>query len=119
MNGKIQLPEPYEKNIRQAVKILRAAGCTHIFLFGSLAENRLRESSYIDIAVQRCPRGDSFSAADAELKIESVSPNQGMVGQDLAVTITGIGFDENTHVSICTEGEEDIAVVLQDVSELR
>ncbi len=27
MNDKIQLPEPYEKNIRQAVKILRAAGC--------------------------------------------------------------------------------------------
>ncbi|GEM_PF-2674714 len=40
------------------------------------------------------------SAAYAELKIESVSPNQGVVGQDLAVTITGSGFDENTRVSM-------------------
>ena len=40
------------------------------------------------------------SAADAELRIESVTPDQGVAGQELAVMITGTGFDENTRVSV-------------------
>ena len=38
--------------------------------------------------------------AYAELRIESVTPGQGVAGQELAVTITGTGFDENTRVSM-------------------
>jgi len=38
------------------------------------------------------------SAAYAELRIESVTPDQGVAGQELAVTITGTGFDENIRV---------------------
>jgi len=38
------------------------------------------------------------SVADAELRIESVTPDQGVAGQELNVTITGTGFDENTRV---------------------
>lgn len=38
--------------------------------------------------------------AFGELNIDSVFPPQGVVGEDLAVTLTGSGFDENTRVSI-------------------
>jgi hypothetical protein len=40
------------------------------------------------------------SPALAELTLESVYPNQGVLGQDLAVTLKGKGFDENTRVSM-------------------
>lgn len=60
MNKKINIPKSYKKNIRQAVEILREAGCTHIFLFGSLAEDNFREGSDIDIAVRGCPAGKFF-----------------------------------------------------------
>ncbi|MDM8551035.1 nucleotidyltransferase domain-containing protein [Desulfobacterales bacterium HSG2] len=43
-----------------AVEILISEGCSDIFLFGSLAENNVREGSDIDIAVQGCPRGKFF-----------------------------------------------------------
>ena len=54
------ITENYEKNIRQAVEILKEAGCREIFLFGSLAENRIREGSDIDIAVRGCPKEKFF-----------------------------------------------------------
>ncbi|MGE0086308.1 MAG: nucleotidyltransferase family protein [Desulfococcaceae bacterium] len=54
------LTENYDKNIRQAVEILKQAGCREIFLFGSLAENAIREGSDIDIAVRGCPKGKFF-----------------------------------------------------------
>jgi len=56
----INIPESYQKNIRRAVEILKEAGCSDIFLFGSLAENNFREGSDIDIAVRGCPRGKFF-----------------------------------------------------------
>ena len=40
------------------------------------------------------------STVFAELKLESVYPNQGVLGQDLAVTLKGTGFDENARVSM-------------------
>ncbi len=56
VNKKINIPKSYEENIRRAVEILREAGCSDIFLFGSLAEDNFREGSDIDIAVRGCPR---------------------------------------------------------------
>jgi hypothetical protein len=38
------------------------------------------------------------SGAWAELKLESVSKTLGMTGQDMEVTLTGTGFDQNTKV---------------------
>jgi len=38
------------------------------------------------------------SGAWAELKLESVSKTLGMTGQDLELTLTGTGFDQNTKV---------------------
>lgn len=56
----MQLPEPYRKNVRLALEILKEAGCSDIFLFGSLAENNIREGSDIDIAVRGCPKRKFF-----------------------------------------------------------
>lgn len=60
MHGTSQLPEIYQNNIRTAVEILKDAGCGDIFLFGSLAENTVREGSDIDIAVRGCPKTKFF-----------------------------------------------------------
>jgi len=60
MNKIMQLPEPYRKNVRMAVEILKEVGCDDIFLFGSLAENNIREGSDIDIAVRGCPARKFF-----------------------------------------------------------
>lgn len=55
-----QLPKVYESDIRRAVQILKEAGCTHVFLFGSLAAGKIRDGSDIDLAIRGCPRGQFF-----------------------------------------------------------
>ncbi len=60
MTPKIQVPEVYEKDISRAVAILKAAGCSQVFLFGSLASGKVREGSDIDLAVRGCPQGSFF-----------------------------------------------------------
>ena len=60
MEKKVQLPEVYEKDVTRAVAILKAAGCTHVFLFGSLASGKVREGSDIDLAIRGCPEGSFF-----------------------------------------------------------
>jgi predicted nucleotidyltransferase len=59
--GQIELPEAFEEDIRQAIKILKESGCTDIFLFGSLGEGKIREESDIDIAIRGCPKGKFYS----------------------------------------------------------
>ncbi len=51
-----RIPEPYQKDVHRAVEILTEAGCTHIFLFGSLADGTIRDGSDIDLAVRGCPK---------------------------------------------------------------
>lgn len=60
MEKKVQLPEVYEKDVTRAVAILKAAGCTQVFLFGSLASGRVTEGSDIDLAIRGCPEGSFF-----------------------------------------------------------
>ena len=60
MQNNVQLPETYQKNIRRAVEILKGAGCTDIFLFGSLATGNIRGESDIDLATRGCPKGKFF-----------------------------------------------------------
>jgi predicted nucleotidyltransferase len=57
---KIQIPEIYQKDIHRAVEILKEAGCTDVFLFGSLAAGKVRDKSDIDLAVRGCPQGEFF-----------------------------------------------------------
>jgi len=61
MNEKIQLSEIYQKDIRHAVKILKEAGCTEIFLFGSLTTGKILDHSDIDLAIRGCPEGKFFN----------------------------------------------------------
>jgi predicted nucleotidyltransferase len=60
MKEKVQLPQDYQEDVHRAVKILKEAGCTHIFLFGSLTDGKVREGSDIDLAVRGCPKGGFF-----------------------------------------------------------
>lgn len=54
------VPAPFQKDIDRAVRILRAEGCTEIFLFGSGAAGKVRVESDIDLAIQGCPPGRFF-----------------------------------------------------------
>lgn len=60
INEKAHIPEPYRKDVYKAVEILKVAGCTEIFLFGSLATDRMSDNSDIDLAVRGCPNGEFF-----------------------------------------------------------
>ncbi|MBL7065948.1 MAG: nucleotidyltransferase domain-containing protein [Anaerolineae bacterium] len=60
MQNNVQLPETYQKNIRRAAEILKGAGCTDVFLFGSLAAGNIRGESDIDLAIRGCPKGKFF-----------------------------------------------------------
>ena len=51
------------------------------------------------------------SVASAELKLESVYPTLGVLGQDLSVTLTGSGFDENTRVSMSLDTGHRTAII--------
>jgi len=54
------LPGKIGENITRAIAILKAAGCTDIFLFGSLARGDPSSASDIDLAVRGCPKGAFF-----------------------------------------------------------
>ena len=56
----LAVPEIFQEDIDQAVRILKEGGCSEIFLFGSAAEGRAREISDIDIAIRGCPPGHFF-----------------------------------------------------------
>jgi predicted nucleotidyltransferase len=60
MKEKVQLPKVYQKDVRRAVEILKEAGCTHVFLFGSLTGGKVRDGSDIDLAIRGCPKGRFF-----------------------------------------------------------
>ncbi len=60
MEEKVRLSEIYQRDIQRAVEILKEAGCTQVFLFGSLAAGQVRAGSDIDLAVRGCPEGKFF-----------------------------------------------------------
>lgn len=60
MSEKVRLPEPYQREIRRAARILKEAGCSEVFLFGSLAAGEIKDRSDIDLAVRGCPKGEFF-----------------------------------------------------------
>ena len=47
----------------------------------------------------------------AELKIESVYPTLGLIGQDLDVNLKGMGFDENTRISMSLDVGHRSAII--------
>ncbi len=49
------LPPDIKEDIEKATEILKNAGCTEIYLFGSLATGEFHKDSDIDIAVKGLP----------------------------------------------------------------
>ena len=61
MNGdRTRVPEAFQEDVRRAAEILKQAGCTGIFLFGSAAKGRVGHRSDIELAIQGCPKGSFF-----------------------------------------------------------
>lgn len=54
------IPKSYQRSLQRAIEILKAAGCTDVFLFGSLAAGQVRADSDLDLAVRGCPKGKFF-----------------------------------------------------------
>ncbi len=54
------MPETYRRSLQRAIEILKAVGCTQIFLFGSLAKGQIETESDIDLAIRGCPEGKFF-----------------------------------------------------------
>lgn len=54
------LPETYHRSLKHAVEILKAAGCTDVFIFGSSVTGQVRDNSDLDLAVRGCPKGKFF-----------------------------------------------------------
>lgn len=49
-----------QRDLRRATQILKDAGCSRVFLFGSLATGQSHEQSDLDLAIQGCPQGQFF-----------------------------------------------------------
>ncbi len=60
METTLQIPESYRKDIQRAVIILKQAGCSQVYLFGSLGSGKVRRDSDIDLAIRGCPKGQFF-----------------------------------------------------------
>jgi len=53
-------PQEIKKDIETATNILKQAGCTEIYLFGSFADGSYNKNSDIDIAVKGLPKSQFF-----------------------------------------------------------
>ena len=54
------VPTEIQEDIDRAVAILKAGGCSAVYLFGSGATHTLRGDSDIDLAVRGCPKERFF-----------------------------------------------------------
>ncbi len=57
---KLTYPKQYDDDISKALAILKTAGCTEIYLFGSLANETYTDKSDIDLAVKGINKEDFF-----------------------------------------------------------
>ena len=65
----ITVPKEYEADVKLAYDYLTEAGCTEIFLFGSLAEETSNSSSDIDLAVRGLMKNKFFHVYGELLRI--------------------------------------------------
>lgn len=54
------IPAAIQQDVARAVAILKAGGCSAVFLFGSGAAGTITDRSDIDLAVQGCPKNRFF-----------------------------------------------------------
>lgn len=76
----MMIPVEYKTDLEIALNLLKAEGCTDIYLFGSLAENNYNSLSDIDIAVNGL-RKDKFFHVYGKL-LKSLSHPFDLVGLD-------------------------------------
>jgi len=53
-------PQKIQEDIEKATEVLKAYGCSEVFIFGSLAKGSFNENSDIDIAVRGLKDEDYF-----------------------------------------------------------
>lgn len=58
--SQINIPSTHKEDFEKAISILKQAGSTEIYLFGSLAEGTSDKDSDIDIAVKGIPEENFF-----------------------------------------------------------
>lgn len=63
------VPEALRHDVARGVDILKNGGCREVYIFGSIAENRVRAESDIDFAVRGCPV-DRFFKLQGRLLME-------------------------------------------------
>lgn len=63
------IPLRFKKDVLKAIEILENAGCTEIYIFGSLVKGTFSDNSDIDFAVKGLPGKIYFKVA-AKLNIE-------------------------------------------------
>lgn len=56
----ISIPKVLQEDVSRAVRILKEAGCSEIFIFGSGVTGEIRDGSDIDLAIRGCPQGHFF-----------------------------------------------------------
>jgi len=64
-----KLPYSFKADIKKAIDILRAYGCSEIYIFGSLTNNSFNDESDIDIAIKGI-KPELFFRAYSDLMIE-------------------------------------------------
>lgn len=62
------VPDTHRRDLERAVRILRSAGCSDIFVFGSIAAGQAGPGSDIDLAVRGCPKGKFFQLLGALMR---------------------------------------------------
>lgn len=60
MEQQFSIPDTFREDVRRAAEILKAAGCTAVYVFGSLVKGSAGESSDLDLAVRGCPKAKFF-----------------------------------------------------------
>ena len=55
-----KIPSDFQEDLEIAINILQSAGCTEIYIFGSIAHGAASSDSDIDIAVKGCPKDIFF-----------------------------------------------------------
>jgi predicted nucleotidyltransferase len=55
-----EIPQKYQADLQTATNILKQAGCSDVYLFGSLVTGRVNEFSDIDIGVKGLSAGNFF-----------------------------------------------------------
>lgn len=61
IDKEMKISDEYIFDIKTAEKILKDNGCTEMYIFGSVAENKTVENSDIDIAVKGIPKSKFFN----------------------------------------------------------